>query len=173
MRVRVKVSILLSVVLLFCACAPSTNREPGHTDGINPTTSIWYNHPADTWDNALPVGNGRLGAMVFGRTDEERIHFNEETYWSGGPYSTTVKGGAKALPRIQQLIFDGEYIKAHNLFGRHLMGYPVEQMKYQSLGNVILRFSGQGDVKNYRHGLDLDRAVVTTRYQQNGVQYQR
>jgi len=173
MRVRAKESILLFVGLLFCACTPSTNREPGHPGGINPATSVWYNHPADRWENALPVGNGRLGAMVFGRTDEERIHFNEETYWSGGPYSTTVKGGAKALPRIQQLIFDDEYIKAHNLFGRHLMGYPVEQMKYQSLGDVILKFTGQGDVTNYRHMLDLDRAIVTTQYEQSGVQVQR
>src|ERR1041385_5395565 len=64
---------------------------------------LWYRHPADKWENALPVGNGRLGAMVFGRTDEEQIQLNEDTYWSGGPYSTVVKGSYKALPEIQRL----------------------------------------------------------------------
>src|SRR5690349_21794675 len=62
---------------------------------------LWYTHPADKWENALPVGNGRLGAMVFGRTDEEQIQLNEDTYWTGGPYSTVVKGSYKALPEIQ------------------------------------------------------------------------
>ena len=86
------------------------------------TTLLFYTHPADKWENALPVGNGRLGAMIFGKTDEEQIQINEDTYWSGGPYSTTVKGGAKALPEIRRLIFDGKLIEAHRLFGKNLMG---------------------------------------------------
>ena len=106
----------------------------------DPTTVVWAARPADKWENAHPVGNGRLGAMVFGRTDEERIQLNEETYWTGGPYSTTVKGGAAVLPEIQRLIFEGRLKQAHILFGRRLMGYPVEQQKYQSLGNFVLRF---------------------------------
>ncbi len=134
---------------------------------------LWYKHPAAKWTEALPVGNGRLGAMVFGKTDEERIQFNEETYWSGGPYSQTVKGGYKALPEIQRLVFEGETIKAHRLFGRHLMGYPVEQQKYQSLGNLILKFAAEGDVQDYRLELDLDRAIVTVSYIQDGVRYVR
>jgi alpha-L-fucosidase 2 len=94
---------------------------------VNPSTLLWYESPAGAWEEALPVGNGRLGAMVFGRFDEERIQLNEETYWSGGPYSTVVEGGAEVLPEIQQHLFNGEPLKAHKLFGRHLMGYPVEQ----------------------------------------------
>ncbi|MGB7295217.1 MAG: glycoside hydrolase family 95 protein [Candidatus Aminicenantales bacterium] len=134
---------------------------------------LWYKRPAAKWTEALPVGNGRLGAMVFGKTDEERIQFNEETYWSGGPYSQTVKEGYKALPEIQKLIFDGEYIKAHRLFGRHLMGYPVEQQKYQSLGNLILKFAAEGEIRDYRMELDLDSAIVTVSYVQAGVRYVR
>ncbi|MBP1767514.1 MAG: Alpha-L-fucosidase [Candidatus Aminicenantes bacterium] len=134
---------------------------------------LWYKHPAAKWTDALPVGNGRLGAMVFGKTDEERIQLNEETRWSGGPYSQTVKGGHEALPEIQKLIFQGEYIKAHRLFGRRLMGYPVEQQKYQSLGDLIIKFTPQGDVQEYRHELDLDTAIVTTSYAQGGVRFVR
>ena len=140
---------------------------------IYPTTILWYTHPADKWENALPVGNGRLGAMVFGKTDEERIQFNEETYWSGGPYSQTVKGGYKALPEIQKLIFDGNYIKAHKLFGRYLMGYPVEQQKYQSMGDLILKFAPDSEVKDYRLELDLDSAIARVSYEQNGIHFIR
>src|SRR5439155_9684034 len=122
-------------------------------------------HPAEKWQNALPVGNGRLGAMVFGRTDEERIQLNEDTYWTGGPYSTTVPGGSRALPEIQRLIFAGDLVGAHRMFGRSLMGYPVEQQKYQSLGSLLLQLDEGGTVREYRNELDLDTAIATTTYE--------
>src|SRR5882672_2922418 len=100
---------------------------------FNAATFIWLSKPAAKWEEALPVGNGRLGAMIYGGVKEETIQLNEDTYWSGGPYSTTKKGGYEKLREIQQLVFDGKMLEAHNLFGRHLMGYPVEQQKYQSL----------------------------------------
>lgn len=149
-------------------------EHEGHDTGVmNPTTCLWYAHPADKWENALPVGNGRLGAMVFGKTDEERIALNEDTFWSGGPYSQTVKGGAQVLPEIQRLVFAGEYLKAHKLFGRFLMGNPVEQMKYQALGNLVLTFPPGGQVRDYRLELDLDQAVVSVSYERDGVRFVR
>lgn len=138
------------------------------------TTTLWYTHPASRWENALPLGNGRLGAMVHGRTDTEQIGLNETTYWSGGPYETVVPGSRDALAEVRRLVFDGEYKKAHVLFGRKLMGYPVEQQKYQALGNLVLKFTGAtGEVREYRHELDLDRAIDTVRYVQNGVRFTR
>ncbi len=148
-------------------------RQPAERPSFDPATLLWYTHPADKWENALPVGNGRLGAMVFGKTDEEEIHLNEDTYWAGGPYSTVVKGGSKALPEIRKLVFDGNYKMAHILFGRNLMGYPVEQMKYQSLGRLVLRFGSKDPAADYRHELDLDSAVVRTSYVQGGVRFTR
>ncbi|MCX6568272.1 MAG: glycoside hydrolase family 95 protein [Candidatus Aminicenantes bacterium] len=139
----------------------------------DPTTVVWSARPAEKWENAFPVGNGRLGAMVFGKTDEERIQLNEETYWSGGPYSTVVKGGFKALPGIQKLVFDGQYKLAHILFGRNLMGYPVEQQKYQALANLVIQFPAKEAATDYRHELDLDTAVDTTSYTLGGVRYTR
>ena len=100
--------------------------------------------------------------MVFGRTDEEEIQLNEDSYWSGGPYSTTTQGGFQALPEIRRLLFDGQLVRAHRLFGRRLMGYPVEQQKYQSLGSLVLKLDASGELRDYRHELDLDTAVVTT-----------
>ena len=136
---------------------------------------VWYRHPAARWEEAFPVGNGRLGAMVFGRTGEERIALNEETYWTGGPYDPTVPGAAGRLGDIRRLIFQGESLKAHRLFGRTMMGFPVEQQKYQALGDLLLRFPSpeSGEASDYRHELDLDRAVVTTSYALDGVRFVR
>lgn len=139
---------------------------------FDPATVLWYDQPAAIWEDALPVGNGRLGAMVYGRTGEEIIQFNEETYWSGGPYSTVVKGGYKQLPEIQKLIFNGEPIKAHKLFGRELMGYPVEQQKYQSLANLHLTFQ-EDSVQDYTRSLDLKTGMVTVKYTSKGVNFTR
>ncbi len=92
---------------------------------FNPATLLWYESPASAWEEALPVGNGRLGAMVFGKYGEERIQLNEDTYYSGGPYSTVVEGGAEMLPEIQKLLFEGEPIKAHKLFGRYMIACDI------------------------------------------------
>ena len=86
-------------------------------NSFDPASTLWYSAPAQKWEEAIPVGNGRLGAMVFGKYKEERIQLNEETYWSGGPYSTVVKDGFKVLPDIQKKVFEGKYLEAHNLFG--------------------------------------------------------
>jgi len=146
---------------------------PGAASPRDATTVVWAARPADKWESAHPVGNGRLGAMVFGRADEERIQLNEETYWTGGPYATTVKGGAALLPEIQRLVFEGRFKQAHILFGRRLMGYPVEQQKYQALGNLVLAFPSKDQTADYRHELDLDTAVDTTSFTAGGVRYTR
>ena len=135
-------------------------------------TVLWYSKPAEPWIEALPVGNGRLGGMVFGRPGEERIQLNEDTRWSGGPYDPVVEGGAAHLPEIRSLIFAGNYRKAHKLFGRHLMGKPIEQQKYQSLGDLIIN-TGDGGVENYHRQLDLDTAIATTRFTRGGVTHTR
>jgi alpha-L-fucosidase 2 len=161
-------------VMLLIALGVSGSALAFHNSKLlNSSLLIWSTRPADRWENAFPVGNGRLGAMVFGRTDEEQIQINEDTYWSGGPYSTVVKGGAQALPELQKLIFDGKYKAAHVLFGRRFMGYPVEQQKYQALGNLVIKFSSTEAVLDYRHQLDLTTAIVTTSYQQGGARYER
>jgi alpha-L-fucosidase 2 len=140
---------------------------------FNPSTFLWLSTPATKWDEALPVGNGRLGAMVFGTVEEERIQLNENTNWSGGPYSTVVKGGYKVLPEIQNLVFNGKYLEAHNLFGRNLMGYPVEQQKYQSLANLHLSQAHGDKVTDYLRSLDLETGITSVSYTVNGVKYVR
>ena len=135
--------------------------------------TLWYRQPATTWNQALPVGNGRLGAMVFGRVAHERIQLNEETLWSGGPYDPVVPGAARSLPEIRKLLFAGDIAKAHDLFGRTMMGKPYEQMKYQSLGDLDLVFPGQDSVTDYRRELDLDQATVRIWYTWKGIRFLR
>lgn len=140
---------------------------------FDPATLLWYDVPAKKWEEALPIGNGRLGAMVFGKYGEERIQLNEDTYWSGGPYSTVVKGGAEALPQIQKYIFEGEPIKGHKLFGRKLMGYPIEQQKYQPLANLVLFYENEEDVTGYKRWLDLNTGITSVEYTANDVTFRR
>jgi len=163
----------LAFLGMVLGCAPLAGAAPGADATKDPATVVWAARPADKWENAHPVGNGRLGAMVFGRMDEERIQLNEETYWTGGPYSTTVKGGAEALPEIRRLVFEGRLKQAHILFGRRLMGYPVEQQKYQSLGSLVLAFPSKAPAADYRHELDLDTAVDATSYTLDGIRFTR
>ncbi len=167
---RVLTKILIPVLII--SCNNSSVIENVDTS-IDPSTFMWYDKPAEKWEDALPVGNGRLGAMVFGRYGEEQIQLNEETYWSGGPYTTVVAGGHKVLPQIQKYIFDGEPLKAHKLFGRHLMGYPVEQQKYQALANLHLFFQDQDTVINYQRSLDLTTGIASVTYSKDGVNYKR
>ena len=136
------------------------------------STLMWYQQAAAKWTEALPVGNGRLGAMVFGHPTKERIQFNEDTRWSGGPYEAALTGGAEALAEIRRLIFNGEYRKAHKFFARNFMGSPIEQQKYQSFGDVILDF-GDGSIENYHRELNLDSAIATTRFTRDGVVHSR
>ena len=175
MKKTILIYLSAGLLTLFMGCnnsQPDSNAEYGDTS-IDPSTFMWYNKPAEKWEDALPVGNGRLGAMVYGKYGEEQIQLNEETYWSGGPYSTTVKGGHRVLPQIQKLIFDGEPLKAHKLFGRYLMGYPVEQQKYQALANLHLFFQDQDTVFNYQRSLDLKTSIATVTYSKDGVNYKR
>jgi len=165
-------SILLSALFIICAVLPTGAKAQDDPD-IWSTYRLWYEAPAPAWDEALPIGNGRLGAMIFGDTARERIQFNEETLWSGGPYDPTVDGASWALPEIQRLLFEGDFARAHDLFGRSMMGVPYEQMKYQPTGDLWIEFPGHEQVEDYRRVLDLDRAIVTVSYRVGDVTYKR
>jgi len=166
------------IALLLCLANALFAQEKPITMQIddrafNPSTLMWYTEPAKVWESALPVGNGRLGAMVFGKTKEERVQLNEDTYWSGGPYSTLVKGGYKALPEVQRLIFEGQPLEAHKLFGRTMMGIPATQQKYQPLADIYLIFEGHENVTGYKRWLDLETGIAGVEYTVEGVTYCR
>ncbi|ODT76583.1 MAG: alpha/beta hydrolase [Pelagibacterium sp. SCN 64-44] len=125
---------------------------------------LWYREPAIEWTDALPIGNGRLGAMVFGGVGREELQLNESTLWSGGPYQPTNPEALPNLAAVRELIFAGRYAEAHELAQRHLLAQPPMQMSYQPAGNLFLDFRHEAAPGSYRRSLDLDSAVVTTRY---------
>lgn len=125
---------------------------------------LWYRQPAADWSDAMPLGNGRLGAMLFGGASTERILINEETVWTGGPYDPSREGAAKALPEIRRLVFAGKHREAHYLFGREMMGYALEQMRYQPVGNLLLEFGVEEPFKDYCRDLDLETAVASVEF---------
>ncbi|MFN8668045.1 MAG: glycoside hydrolase family 95 protein [Gemmatimonadaceae bacterium] len=160
-------------LLLLVASASAMRAQVATPRADSEAQTLWYRAAAASWNEALPIGNGRLGAMVFGGVDVEHLQLNEETLWTGGPYDPVVKGASQALPEIRRLLFAGEIAKAHDLFGRRMMGVPYEQMKYQSLGDLLLTFPSRRTVTDYRRALDLDAAVSRVTYRADGVQYTR
>src|SRR5512141_3115810 len=125
--------------------------------------SLWYRQPAKLWTDALPVGNGRMGAMVFGGVDRERIQFNESTVWTGEPHDYAHKGAYQHLAKIRELLWAGQQKEAQDLAMREFMSVPVRQKAYQALGDLEIGFPGvsAADVKDYRRELDLDTGIAT------------
>lgn len=134
---------------------------------------IWSRSSASQWTDALPLGNGRLGAMVFGGVSRDEFQLNESTLWSGGPYQPT---NAEALPKldaVRELIFAGRYAEAQALANAHSMARPYLEMSYQPAGNLYLEVVHPQLFTHYRRSLDLDRAMTTMTYQVAGVTYTR
>ncbi|GIF77674.1 large protein [Asanoa siamensis] len=137
--------------------------------------AIWYDESAGTdWLRALPIGNGRLGAMVFGNVDVERLQLNEDTVWAGGPYDSSNTQGAAALPEIRRLVFANQWSQAQTLVDQAMRGRPAGQLAYQTVGNIRLTFpSGGSGVSEYSRHLDLTTATTSVSYLQNGIRHQR
>jgi alpha-L-fucosidase 2 len=134
---------------------------------------LWYRRPATQWVEALPLGNGRLGAMVWGGGRYERLQLNEDTLYAGGPYDPTPPDALAALPEVRRLLFAGRHAEAEALANAKMMGRPKKQMPYQPLGDLRLDFLEVSDVNGYRRELDLDRAVATSTFEARGHQHLR
>ena len=135
--------------------------------------TLFYTNAAVKWTEALPIGNGRLGAMIFGGAEREHLQLNEATLWAGGPYDPSNTNALAALPEARKLVFDGKYDEAAKLIGDKMMAVPLRQMPYETLGDLFLDFPTNAAVKNYRRDLDLDTAVASVSYTVNGVQFKR
>jgi alpha-L-fucosidase 2 len=148
--------------------------QPARAAGTTNTgLHLWYAQPAEKWTDALPIGNGRMGAMVFGGVTDERIQFNEDTLWKGFPHDYDRKGAHDHLAKIRQLLFDGKTKEASDITRTNFLSDPVRQKAYQPFGDLRLHFTGEGTVTDYRRELDLDSAIASTTYRQGGVSFQR
>lgn len=157
-----------AAVGMAAAALPAQAASPAST-----ATTLWYRQPATLWTEALPVGNGRLGAMVFGGVARERLQLNEATLWSGGPYDPVNPAARAALPEVRALIAVGRYAEAEKLANARVMATPLTQMAYQPLGDLILELAEAGEASAYRRSLDLATATAETQFTVGGTRFRR
>jgi alpha-L-fucosidase 2 len=157
--------ILLAFLLLVAA---NVLAQP------KPGLKLWYKQPSGrVWENALPIGNGRMGAMVYGNVERETIQLNEHTVWSGSPNRNDNPLALDSLAIIRQLIFEGKQKEAERIANRVIITKKSHGQKFEPIGSLQLSFNGHEDFTNYHRELDIERAVTKTTYTSNGVTYTR
>ncbi len=136
-------------------------------DGLKGDMILWYRQPATRWNEAMPMGNGLIGAMVFGGVQKERIALNESSFWSGRPHDYNDPEAIKYFPRIRDLVFEGKFQEAEQMANTHFWGVPASQQCFEPLGDLLLEFDGPektGKVEDYRRELDLETGVAKISY---------
>ncbi len=156
---------LLKTILFFCLFSITAVHAQ--------TYKLWYDKPAMVWTDALPIGNGRLGAMVYGNPAVERLQLNEETIWAGHPNNNANPDALKAIPEIQNLIWKGEFLKAQNMASEKVMANTNSGMPYQTFGDAYISMPGISDYTDYYRELSLDSARTVTCWTSHGVRYIR
>ncbi len=153
------------------------SQATAQSNGSNATAQgshiLWYDAPAANWNEALPIGNSRLGAMVFGGPAVERLQLNEETIWAGKPNNNANPEALEYLPKVRQLVWEGKYREAQDLATAHVQANTNHGMPYQTFGDLYITFPGHANYSNYYRELSLDSARSVTRYTVDGVTYQR
>lgn len=143
----------------------------------NQSYKLWYDKPASNWNEALPIGNGRLAAMVFGTLENERLQLNEETVWAGEPGNNIIEGTYDNIVQIRKLLFEGKYKEAQDLsnktFPRQAPKDGNYGMQYQPVGNLFIHFPGHEAATNYYRDLDIQNAIASVTYKVNGVAFKR
>ena len=164
-----KFTLLLSVLLSFALSAYAQKADE--------KLSLWYDKPAANWNEALPIGNGRLAAMVFGDLTNDRIQLNEETIWAGEPGNNIPRNVYEPIQQIRKLLFEGKYKEAQDLsnqtFPRSAPADLNYGMQYQTAGNLFIRFEGEEEAANYRRDLDISKALASVSYRSKGVNFRR
>jgi len=172
--------ISVSLMVFLCGLVSNMEGQQLPVGAVDPSSeqengklTLWYEQPANKWVEALPIGNGRLGAMIFGGTKEERLQLNEDTLWNGQPHDYAHEGAVRYLPAIRDLLAEGKQRQAEALAMEQFMSVPLRQKAYQPLGDLLLDFPGHNEVQNYRRQLDLASAVATVTYKVGDVTYKR
>ncbi len=158
-----KKTLLIALVTMISFSCSSQNND----------LKLWYDTPASQWTDALPLGNGRLGAMVFGTPAQERIQINEETIWGGGPHNNVNYAAKDGLDKIRQALWEGRRSDAQALCDEYISSKSAHGMPYQTAGSLMLDFDGITDFTDYYRELDINRAVALTRFKANGTEYTR
>ncbi len=168
---KIKHSLIVGLLLCNVFMPLFTNAQTEEETSLK----LWYHQPAQIWDEALPIGNGRLGAMVFGGVTKERLQLNEESIWSKGGEYKDRRGGHKYVNQIRKLLFEGKYKEAQNMAKKRLMveRLPSGTNTYQTMGDLHIDFEGVENYTDYYRELDLSTATATTRFMVEDVMHQR
>ncbi|MDR0560259.1 MAG: glycoside hydrolase family 95 protein [Prevotellaceae bacterium] len=171
---------IILIALSFVGAIFLSNCNNSGKSGKDNNLKLWYPAPAVKWTEALPVGNGRLGAMVFGNPAQEKLQLNEETVWAGQPNNNVNPDALKALPEVRKLLFEGKFKEAHDMVDRKIfldskiLDHKLNHgMSYQPVGNLNIAFPGHENAEAYYRELDISSAIATTRYTVDGVEYTR
>ena len=164
---------MIKQLILFSLLACTSNFVLSQSLKPDATLKLWYNSPAENWNEALPIGNGRLGAMVFGNPAIEQLQLNEETVWSGGPNNNITSESGAAIPELRKLIFEGKFEEAQAIADVKMFPKRNSGMIYQPVGNLFLKFDGHEKAKNYYRDLNIENAVASVTYEVDGVKYKR
>lgn len=161
-------ALLVFLATLITGCSQKTDSH---------MMKLWYDEPAENWEEALPIGNGRLGAMIYGTVNTEQLQLNEETIWAGEPGNNIPEGFNELLPEKRKLIFEGKYREAQDLamtaVPRYASGNINYGMPYQTVGSLFIDFGEPGEVSNYYRELDIKNAISSVSYKADGVSYKR
>jgi alpha-L-fucosidase 2 len=160
---------IITILAAIFSYIPASGSENIAKDNLK----LWYKQPAEKWVEALPVGNGRLGAMVFGGIKEEHLQLNEDTIWAGPPVPHNRKGAYKYIAEARKLFFAGKYSEGQKIIQQNVMGKRISPRSYQPLGDLRLKFDFGDNISSYRRELDLDTAIATTTFRQQGTTYLR
>ncbi|MCX6225651.1 MAG: glycoside hydrolase family 95 protein [Bacteroidia bacterium] len=166
MKSRILFSIVTSLVLITGCQSPDTKPGSDHL-------TLWYKQPAKVWDEALPVGNGRLGAMVFGNPVKERIQINEESIWAGCRVNNNNPGSLAHLPEVQKALFESRFKEAWQLANDNLLGTPPRIRSYQPLGDLLIDYGWKAKPESYRRSLDLKTGIAATDFTVEGKKYRQ
>ncbi len=161
-------TFLITIALLLATLAGKAQRLPLQNHNL-----MWYDQPAVLWTEALPLGDGRLGAMMFGNPLQEHLQLNEETIWAGKPNNNYSPEAAEWIPRIRQLVFEGKYLEAQTLCTQYVKSPTNQGMPYQPFGDLLVNMNDQEEYTNYRRSLDLDSALAVVEYDVRDVHYRR
>ncbi len=160
---------MLIAVAMIALCASSAFAQAAD----DPAMTLWYRQPANSWLQAMLMGNGIVGAMLFGKTDHERIALNEGTFWSGRPHDYNNPDAIHYFPKIRDLVFAGKFQEAEKMANEHFFGVPAAQQAFEPIGDLNLDFEGSNDASDYRRSLNIETGIATIRYRLGDATYQR
>jgi len=160
--------ILVLLLLISMGAGPAA-----YSQGKTGRNVLWYDKPATNWNEALPIGNGFIGGMIFGSPEKERIQLNESTIWAGGPNSNIDTGARVNIDEVRKLLVQKKYVEAQDLANRKLGPKGNSGMPYQLAGDLYIDFPAQSEISNYKRDLDIGHATATVSYRSGGVNYKR